>query len=261
MKTPTVNRRREVSVVWGLVAMLIVAYVSASSGATASATATPINIDARDMSHRRMVSPEALTYSPYWMEAASGVNRSVRIDVVTNPDTENAATNTLITTESGTESTYAWTPASEAQPFCRLLHWTLDSGSPIGPPLVCNAVINIQSGVAAILSADTRTNSLQEVADANGTAGLAYSPLWQNGTSVRLERIRQCVDPISVTTNSLLQSEAGVESAYSLATGSLPSGHYILRHITLDASSQPVGDALIAEFDILRPAGTLIVVQ
>jgi hypothetical protein len=258
VNTRIINRRRKVPAVWVLVAALIAACASASSGATASATAVSISVDARELSHRRMVSPEALTYSPYWMETTNGATRSVRIDVVTDPDTQNAATNTLITTENGTESAYEWTPASEAQPFCRLLLWTLDGGAPTGTPLVCDAVIGIRSVVAAPLSADTRTNSLQEVADANGMAGLTYSPLWANGTSVRLDRIRQRTDAVSVTTNSLFQSEANAEAVYSLSTGSLPSGHYILRHITLNASGQPTGDTLAAEFDIQRPRGTLI---
>lgn len=230
---------------------------SASFGATVSATAAPIDVDVRDLTHRRMISPESLTYSPYWLAVADGAGRAVRIDVVTDPDTASAATNTLVTTENGAESAYDWTPSAEAQPFCRLLHWTLDGGAPTGTPLVCDAVIGIRSIVAATLSADTRTNSLQEVADADATAGLTYSPLWEDGVSVRLERIRQRTEPASTTTNILLQSATGVEAAYSLATGSLPSGHYILRHITLDASTQQVGNILIAEFDVQRPAGTL----
>jgi len=241
-----------------MVVALIAACASASSGATASATAAPINIDARDLSYRRMVSPEALTYSPFWMEATNGATRSVRIDVVTDPDTADAATNTLVTTENGTESSYDWTPTSEAQPFCRLLHWTLDGGAPTGTPLVCDAVIGVRSVVAATLSADTRTNSLQEVADAGGTANLTYSPLWQNGASTQLECVRQRADPVAETTNSLLQSEADIESVYAFSTGTLPSGHYILRHITLDTSDQPLGDVLTAVFDIRRPHGTII---
>ena len=240
------------------ITFLAVASAFGGSGVTASATAAPITVDARDLSQRRIVSPEALTYSPCWLEAANGVNRSVRIDVVTNPDTQNAATNTLITTVNGTESAYDWTPSTEAQPFCRLLHWTLDGGAPTGAPLVCDAVIGIPSAVATTLSADTRTNSLQEVANANGMAGLTYSPLWQNGSSARIERVRQRTDTLSVTTNNLFQSAAGIESVYALSMGGLASGHYILRHITLNASSQPVGDALTAEFDLQRPRGTLI---
>lgn len=239
-----------------LVMTLIGTPASASSGAAAFATAAPIGVDARDLAYRRLVSPETLTYSPYWMEATHGANRAVRIDVVTDPDTADAATNTLVTTESGTESAYDWTPASEAQPFCRLLHWTLDGGTPTGAPLVCDVVIGGRSVVAAALAADTRTNSLQEVADANGVTGLTYSPLWQNGTSVKLEHIRQ--RNANATTNNLLQSEADIESSYALSTGSLPSGHYILRHITSDSSAQPVGDALTAEFDIRRPQGLLL---
>jgi hypothetical protein len=205
-----------------------------------------------------MFNPEALTYSPYWFSDSEGAIRAVRIEVVTDPDTDNAATNTLVTTENGLESVYDWTPEPAVQPFCRLLHWTLDGGAPTGTPLVCDAVIGIRSIVAAALSADTRTNSLQEVVDANGTAELTYSPLWGSGSSIRIERVRQRTDPPLVATNSLIQSVAGVESVHPLATGSLPSGHYILRHITLDASTQPVGDVLTAEFDIQRPAGTLL---
>lgn len=231
---------------------------SASSGASAFATAAPIRVDARDLAHRRMTSPEALTYSPSWLDAVNGANRAVRIDVVTDPDTADAATNTLVTTESGTESVYEWTPASEAQPFCRLLHWTLDGGAPTGTPLVCDVAIGVRAAVAATLSADTRTNSLQEVADANRTACLTYSPLWGSGASVKIERVRQRAEAASETTNDLFQSEAGIESAFSFSTVNLPSGHYTLRHIALNASAQPVGDTLTAEFDIRRPQGLLL---
>lgn len=253
-KATAINRR---SAALALAIVLTVGPSPVSFGASASATAAPVNIDARSLTHRRMVSPESLTYSPYWLAADDGASRAVRIDVVTDPDTESAATNTLITTGGGTESVYNWTPSSGAQPFCRLLHWTLDGGAPTGAPLVCDAVIGIRSAVAATLSADTRTNSLQAAADANATAGLAYSPLWENGVSVRLERIRQRSEPASITTNILLQSEAGIEDIHPLAISSLPSGHYILRHITLDASAQEADEILTAEFDIQRPAGTL----
>lgn len=240
------------------IAIFLASSPDATFGATVSATAAPINVDVRDLTHRRMISPESLTYSPYWLAVADGASRAVRIDVVTDPDTANAVTNTLVTTENGIESVYDWTPEPAVQPFCRLLHWTLDGGAPTGTPLVCDAVIGIRSVAAATLSADTRTNSLQEVADANGTASLTYSPLWQNGDSVRLERVHRRTDPVSETTNSLFQGEANVESVYSLSMGSLPSGHYILRHITLDTSDQPLGDVLTAEFDIWRPHGTII---
>ena len=230
----------------------------AALGAPVSATSSPISVDARGLFHRRMVSPEALTYSPYWLDAANGGSRSVRIDVVTGPNAENAATTTLFTAGNGVESAYAWAPASEAQPFCRLLHWTLDGGAPTGTPLVCDVVFGVRSASSAALSADTRTNSLQEVADANGMAGLTYSPLWASGASVRIERIRQRTDVAWTATNTLLQSEAGVESAHPLPMQSLASGHYILRHVTLNASSQPAGEVLTAEFDIRRPRGTLI---
>ena len=252
------HARKKLALYWALVTMCLVGLTSISADTTASATAVPINIDARDLTYRRMVSLETLTYSPYWLSANEGADRAVRIDVVTDPDTENAVTNTLVTTENGAESVYDWTPVSEAQPFCRLLHWTLDGGAPTGTPLLCDAVIGVQSSLAATLSVDTRTNSLQEVANADATADLTYSPLWQNGVSVRLERICQRTDPVSETTNSLLQSEADIESAYSLATATLSSGHYILRHITLDSTSHPFGDILTAEFDIQRPLGTWI---
>lgn len=229
-----------------------------SFGASASATAAPVSVDVRDLTNRRMISPEMLTYSPYWQDAANGSTRAVRIDVVTDPDTGSATTNTLTTTANGAESAYDWTAEPEPQPFCRLLHWTLDGGSPTGTPLVCDVLLGNSSAVAASLSADTRTNSLQEAATANATVGLTYSPLWQNSVSVKLEQIRQRTDPVSATTNDLLESEAAVESDYPYALGSLPSGHYILRHITLNASAQPVGEVLTAELDIQRPTGTLI---
>ena len=233
-------------------------FPNASPGATVSASSAPIRVDARDLTHRRMVTPEALAYSPYWQNAADGANRAVRIEVVTDPDTANAATATLFTADTGVESTYAWTPSAAAQPFCRLLHWTLDGGTPTGAPLACDAAIGACSTVAAALWADTRTNSLQEVADANGTADLTYSPRWGSGTSAKVERVLRRTEAAPETTNDLFQSAAGVESAFPLSIGSLPSGHYLLRHIALDASAQPVGDALTAEFDIRRPPGLLL---
>lgn len=232
----------------------------ASLGAAVSATSSPISVDARGLSHRRMVSPETLAYSPYWLDAVNGSSRAVRIDVVADPDTASATTSTLFTAGNGVESAYGWTPDYEAQPFCRLLHWTLDGGAPTGTPLVCDVVFGVRSAASAALSADTRTNSLQEVADANGTAGLTYSPLWGGGASVKIERIRQRTDVAWTTTNTLFESEAGLEAAYAFDTRALASGHYVLRHIALNASAQPVGDILTAEFDIRRPKGSLLCV-
>lgn len=234
--------------------------VALTAGRTVSAgTAEPISVDVRDLACRRVSSPADLTYSPYWLSSADGGARAVRIDVVTNPDTPNAATNTLTTGSAGAEALYAWTPAASAQPYSRLLHWTLDGGSPTGLPLVCDVVIGKPSQPGTVFAADSRTNSLQEVADANGIAALAYSPIWTfGGNSVRIERVRHIETPSSTTTNTLFQSGASVESAYTMAASTCPSGIFTLRHITLDAANQLVGDVLTAAFVINRPSGTLI---
>ena len=230
------------------------------AAATASKTSAPLSVDARDLGCRRTVSPASLTYSPYWLSATDGSTRSTRIEVVTDPDTAKAATNALVTGGAGLAAAYAWTPPAAAKPFCRLLHWTLDGGAPTGAPIICDVVIGTPSAAGTAFAGDTRTNSLQEIANANGLALLTYSPLWfADGTSVRIERIRRRGISDAGTTNSLTQTSAGAEGAYPLGTGALPSGIYTLRHLTLNASGTQTGDVLTtAEFFIRRPEGTLI---
>ena len=238
------------------------AFVLALTAAlTASAgTAAPISVDARDVTiRRRAVSPAALTYSPFWLSGKNGSAWASRIDLVTDPDTPNATTNTLVTGGAGTEAAYNWTASPAAQPFCRLLHWTLDGGAPTGAPLVCDIVIGKPSPSGMAFAGDTRNNSLQEVVDRDGVVALSYSPLWTfSGASVRIERVRRLESGGPGTTNEVAQTAANVEGAYPLATDHLPSGFFTLRHITLDASAQQVGETLTAEFVVQRPTGTLI---
>lgn len=235
--------------------MALTAALTASAG-----TAAPICVDARDLTIcRRAVSPADLTYSPFWLSGKNGSARASRIDLVTDPDTPNATTNTLVTGDTGTEGAYTWMPSSAAQPFCRLLHWTLDGGAPTGTPLVCDIVIGKPSPAGVAFTVDTRSNSLQEVVDRDGIASLSYSPLWAfSGTSVRIERVRRLESAGPQTTNEVAQTDANVEGSCPLATALLPSGFFTLRHVTLNASAQQVGEALTAEFVVQRPTGTLI---
>ena len=241
------------------------AFVMALTAArTASAgTAAPICVDARDVTiRRRAVSPADLTYSPYWLSVTNGSAWASRIDLVTDPDTPNAMTNTLVTGDAGTESAYNWTPSPAAQPFCRLLHWTLEGGAPTGLPIVCDIVIGKTSPAGVAFAVDTRANSLQEVVDRDGLVSLSYSPLWTfSGTSVWIERVRRLESAGPGTTNEVAQTDVNVEGTYPLATDHLPSGYFTLRHVTLDASAQQVGETLTADFVIQRPKGTRIRVR
>ena len=233
-----------------------------TASARASATADPISVDVRVIPFPRVVSPADLRYSPYWQSTVEGSGRSVRIDVVTDPDTASAVTNTLTTSGVGLESNYAWTPASAAQPYRRLLHWTLDGGAPTGMPLVCDVVISKVSLAGTACDVDARTNSLQEVADVDGIADLAYSPIWTfGGNTVQIKRIVEREDPASTTTNLLFQSGSLFESEYALAIVTVPSSYCVLQHITLDADNQPIGDVLTAEFVIDRPDGSIIILR
>ena len=229
------------------------------SAATSSKTSAPISVDVRDLGCRRTACLAPLTYSPYWLSVTEGSVRSTRIEVVTDPDTVNAATNTLVTGDAGLASAYAWTPPAAAKPFCRLLHWTLDGGAPTGTPIICDVVIGNPSPAGTAFTGDTRTNSLQEVANVGGLASLTYSPRWvAGGSSVRLERIRRSELSGVVTTNTLTQTATGVESTCPLGTGALFGGIYTLRHITLNADGTQVGEALTAEFVVRHPLGTMI---
>ncbi len=235
---------------------------SAKASAKASATADPISVDARIALFSRVVSSADLSYSPDWQSEAAGSGRSTRIDVVTDPDTASATTNTLVTGIAGVESEYAWAPNAASAPYCRLLHWTLDGGVPTGAPLACDVVIAKVSLPGTAFDVDTRTNSLQKVVDANGIAALTCSPIWTfDGNSVLLQQLVKREGSDSIATNLLFQSGSPAELEYALQICSVPTGHCILQHLTLNASSQVIGDILMAEFIIDRPTGIIMVLR
>ena len=256
------NFRRKLTtsaVALALTAALVGGPTPVSAATTSSKTSAPISVDARDLSCRRTARLAPLTYSPYWLSVAEGSVRSTRIEVVTDPDTVNAATNTLVIGDAGLASAYAWTPPAAAKPFCRLLHWTLDGGAPTGTPIICDVVIGTPSPAGTAFTGDTRTNSLQEVANVSGLASLTYSPRWlASGSTVRLEQVRRSEITGITTTNTLTQTATGVESTCPLGTGALFGGIYTLRHITLNADGTQVGEALTAEFVVRHPLGTMI---
>lgn len=139
----------------------------------------------------------------------------------------------------------------------------------LGKPLDTDFVLPIASGAAAEGAwVDTRANSLQELAEAGGTAPFAYDTKWAtNGVPASLkiscERICRLKDGtiISATTNELLavDSPAAGDLMQKLSAGK--SGFFTYRCSFLDALGQPLGEGLTSSYDIPFRSGLFIVVK
>ena len=208
-----------------------------------------------------------IAYSPLYADASASETSHVVIYKV-DPENE-AAPQVLATCEPG-DGIYDFTPSSIGDRRARLLLAAYDaSDKPIGQPVSAVLVMpRAESETASGVNVDTRENSLQEVADAGGTAPFAYDTAWAtNGVpaSVRIVCERECCDKrgrlVSCTTNTLFASNAPALGDYLHAINNSKGGNFTFRYMLLDCQDGPIGDEMTACYKLPFKQGLIIVVE
>ena len=156
----------------------------------------------------RAVGQADIGYSPKWCGVTNAGAYVVLQKVV------GGVTNTVATLDADAEDEYRYTFSGEASPFIRFIHRVYSSGGvEIGEPLVREIAFGCRSAEGAAFAADSRTNSLQEVASARAPVNLAYSTAWAaNAESVSIKAvILSDRGGAPVATNAMFSAAADAE--------------------------------------------------
>ena len=140
------------------------------------------------------------------------------------------------------------------------------AGEPVGETLVSDVAIGAESPLSAAVFADSRTNSLQCVAEAGEVAPLAYSTEWvTNGTPAQVvltkvcDRYRRDVLQSSVTTE-LFRASAPADGVFNFVPNPEMGGTFSLRCAFLDSSDNPI-DVGEAAYRFKERWGSLLIVH
>lgn len=214
---------------------------------------------------RRSADSFAVNYAPEWSLGYTNAEAQVVISKVEHVGTANAVTNVVATCEPGVGGTVNVLPGSGGLALYRLIHRVEVGGEPVGETLVCDVAIGAESPLSAAAFADSRTNSLQCVAEAGGVAPLAYSTEWvTNGTPAQVvltkvcDRYRRGVLQSSDTTE-LFRASAPADGVVSFFPGPEMGGTFSLRCTFLDSSGNPL-DVGEADYRFKERWGSLLIV-
>lgn len=208
-----------------------------AEGEVVSPPSAPVAVDLRTAAVRGVIGAAEVRYSPRW--AVDGA--SVRIEAV-----DGSVASVLYSGSVGEEGVYDLAPATDS-PIRRIRMVTLKNGSEVGEPLAATISFGIRSGAGAATAADTRTNSLQEVA-AKGGARLSYDTAWAtNAAAVSLEAVRLSGQGgLPVETNVVFSSPA--DAAGSVPLGKLDAGWWRLYCRIFDSSGLSLLEYCTHEF-------------
>ena len=204
-------------------------------------------------------------YEPSWSLGSDNAAAQVVISKVVHPDTTLAATSVVRRCEAGASGTFQI--ASEGLETFRLLHAVEVNGTPKGETLACDIAFGVQSPDSAAWVADSRTNSLQCVADAGEVAPLVYSTDWvTNGAPATVvltktcDRYRRDVLQESVTTE-LCRVSAPADGVFDFLPKKEQGGTFTLRCSFLDASGNPLPDELTAFYRFKEQWGMALFIR
>ena len=188
---------RIAALAFGAVALINSVAVAVEPAAYAWSDATVV--DTRDAAER-FAKPNALArYAAHYVDAAAGDEAYVVVSKVVDADTDYAVTSVVSRCAAGAEGDLAIAPQGAESRRFRLLHAAYAAdGTALGDTLAADVVV-AYPGTASLdqTVVDTRTNSFQLVAEAGGSAPLAYATEWMtNGTAARVE-ITQVLDRYS----------------------------------------------------------------
>lgn len=204
-------------------------------------------------------------YEPSWSLGADDPAAQVVIRKVMHHGTTLAATSEVCRCTQGQAGSI--TLASEGLETFRLLHTVEVGGVQKGETLVSDIAFGVQSSDSSAWVADSRTNSLQCVAEAGEVAPLVYSTDWvTNGTPAAVvltktcDRYRRDVLQESVTTE-LCRVSAPAEGVFDFLPKKEQGGTFTLRCSFLDASGKPLPDELMAFYRFKEQWGMALFVR
>ena len=215
------------------------------------ATSAVFTVNSVASCERKSADSFAVNYAPEWSLGHTNAVARVVISKVEHPDTFMAVTNVVATGEPGAGGTVNILPESSGLASYRLIHRVEIGGEPVGETLVSDVAIGVESSLSATTFADSRTNSLQCVADAGKVAPLTYSTEWvTNGTPAQVvltkvcDRYRRGALQSSVTTE-LFRASAPADGVFSFLPNPEMGGTFSLHCAFLDFSGNPlyVGEA------------------
>ena len=233
-----------------LLGVACLAFAGTALADMACATSGVMSVNTVYSPDRKSVAAIDVDYSPSWSLGADDPAAQVVIKKVVHPGTTVAATSVVRRCEVGASGTFQI--ASGGLETFRLLHAVEVSGLPKGETLACDIAFGVQSPDSVAWVADSRTNSLQCVADAGEVAPLAYSTDWvTNGTPATVVLTKTCgryrrgVLQESETTE-LCRLPAPADGVFDFLPKKEQGGAFTLRCSFLDASGNPLSDELTA---------------
>lgn len=231
---------------------------------TVSGSSGPTFVDSTSPSARFCRGTATLAYSPQYADKTAADTAYV---IISKVDTLNAVTSQVVKCAAG-EGSYVYEPATDADKRVRLLLNAFDAeDTAIGEMLVSDLVLPIALGTAAAsVRVDTRAGSLQEVAEAEGTAPFAYDTAWAtNGTPATLEIECECVRRtksgtlVSVRTNTVFEAAAPAVGDYLLAISKTYGGNYTFKCLIKDSDDQLLGPEMTATYSLPYKVGCTII--
>lgn len=219
-------------------------------------------VDTRDSAARFAKSDSAITYAARY--AGGTAADHVTILKVTDPDTEFAVTSVVRQCAAGEEGSVLVDLAATDSRRFRLVHVVSDAdGAEVDDSLAADMAFGY-TGAAAQTLVDTRTNSLQLVAEDGGPAVLSYSTDWiTNGTPAHVEisSVKECFRK-----GALISSETNVlMTAASPAVGDFPhaidasGGTVTLRCGFYDSDGRLLDELLTASYRFKEKWGMVLI--
>ena len=202
--------------------------------------------------------PCHINYSPTWIDGVDADGANVAIYAVACAGQEQPVTSLVYRAAADAKGVYAYTPGEEAPETVRLV-MSVEKGAAVLGTLVQDVAFGTTATLGGV-SADSRANALQEVADATGGVPIAYDVAWQEGAVSALiqcvRRTREKYGPVVVTTNDIATVAHNGVHQWTVPN---EDGFNQLLVTMKDASGDPVGETLAsAWFEKCVPRGFLL---
>ena len=253
---------KSVTYAFGVVSLVAGGFAHADSSCATSAV---FKVNSVASGERRSADVFVVNYAPEWSLGYTNDGARVVISKVEHADTVKAVTNVVATGEPGAGGTVNVLPGSTGLASCRLIHRVEIGGEPVGETLVSDVAIGVESPLSSAAFADSRTNSLQCVAEAGEVALLTYSTEWvTNGTPAQVVLTKVC-DRYqrgalqSSATTELSRASAPADGVFNFLPGPEMGGTFSLRCEFLDSSGNPL-DVGEATYRFKEKWGNLLIV-
>ena len=213
---------------------------------SACATSGVFALDSVMSMGRKSGSAITVNDSPKWSAETPGATAQVVISKVEHADTHLAVTSVVMRCEEGESGSLQIGPDASGMGCLRLLHSVEEGGSPVGCTLVSDVSFGVSATTVGNAVFDSRTNSLQCVAEAGEVAPLTYSTEWvTNGTPAQVvltkvcDRYRRGALQSSVTTE-LFRTSAPADGVFNFLPNPEMGGTFSLRCTFLDNVGNPI---------------------